>query len=135
MSLFTISHWLYIADVDYSCDYMFDLRDNSLGMYQFIIYTTIAALSPKSVFTNLSSQFDRLLPARSQFDTNHRVNLSTPKSCQSATFVRPLFAFVLCFLRHKIIKKTKCDESVSIGVIDQVRIANCDPNSLLQIKR
>ena len=64
------------------------------------IYTTIAALSPKSVFTNLYSKCDRFLPARSQFDTNHRVNVSTPTYYQSAIFVRPLFAFVLWFLRQ-----------------------------------
>ena len=41
----------------------------------------------KSVLTNLSSKFDRFLPGRSQFDTNRRVNFSTPTSCHSATFV------------------------------------------------
>ena len=54
---------------------------------------------------NLSSKFDRFLPVRSQLDTNHRINFSTPTSCQSATFVQQLFAFVLCFLQQKIIKK------------------------------
>ena len=43
------------------------------------------------------------LTGRSQFDSDHHVNFSTPTSCQSATFVRPLFAFVLCFLRQKSI--------------------------------
>ena len=43
----------------------------------------------------------------SQFDSDLRVNFSTPTSCPSATFVQPLFAFVLCFLRHKIMKKTQ----------------------------
>ena len=59
-----------------------------------------------------------------------RFKFSTPTSFQSATFVRPLFAFVLCFLWQKIIKNHKCDESVSSGVIDQVRSANDDPNAL-----
>ena len=61
----------------------------------------------RSVRKNLSSKFDRFLAARSHLDTNHGVNFSTPTSCQSAIFVRPLFAFVLCFLRQKIIKKTQ----------------------------
>ena len=50
---------------------------------------------------NLSSKFDENLPERSQFDSDHRVHFSAPTSCQSATFVRPLFAFVLCFLRQQ----------------------------------
>ena len=59
-----------------------------------------------SVRKNLSSQFDRFLAGRSNLDTNHGVNFSTPTSCQSATFVRPLFAFVLCCLRQKKSSKT-----------------------------
>ena len=57
------------------------------------------------VVTNLSSKFDENLPALSEFNSDHLVNFSTPRSCQSATFMRPFFAFVLCFLRQKIIKK------------------------------
>ena len=38
------------------------------------IYTTIGAVSPKSVLTNLSSKFDRFLAARSQFDSGHLVD-------------------------------------------------------------
>ena len=56
------------------------------------IYTTIAALSPKSVLTNLSSKFDRFLAARSQFNTGHRVNFYAHTCYQSASF-EPLFAF------------------------------------------
>ena len=82
---------------------------------------------------NLSSKFDENLPLRSQFDTDHRVDFSTPTSCQSATFVRLLFPFVL--YDKKSSKNHKCDESVSIGVIDEVRSANDDPNALLQINR
>ena len=84
-------------------------------------------------FTNLSSKFDENLPGRSQFDSDHRVNFSTPTSCQSASFVRPLFTFVFCFYDKKSSKKKTCGESVSIGVTDQVRSANDDPNALLQI--
>ena len=46
------------------------------------------------VCKNLSSKCDKFLPKRSQFDSDHRVDVSMPTSCQSATFVRPLFAFV-----------------------------------------
>ena len=45
-------------------------------------------------------------------------------------FLRLSFVF-----RDKIINNHKCGESVSIGVIDQVRSANDDPNALLQINR
>ena len=98
----------------------------------YVIYTTDS--SP--VRTNLSSKFDEFLPGRSQFDSDHRVDFSTPTSCQSATFVRPLFAFGLCFFTTKNHKQRhRCDESVSICVIDQFRSANDDPNALLQINR
>ena len=45
---------------------------------------------------NLSSKFDRFLAV-------HGVNFYAPIFCLSATFVRPLFAFVLCFLQTQII--------------------------------
>ena len=60
-----------------------------------------------SVRKNLSSKFDGFLAARSYLDTNHDVNFSRRTSRKSATFMRPLFAFVLCFLRQQIIKKKK----------------------------
>ena len=41
----------------------------------------------------LSSKFDEFLAGRSQFDRDHGVDFYAPTSCQSATFVRPLFAF------------------------------------------
>ena len=50
---------------------------------------------------NLSSTCDRFLPSRSHFGTNHRVDFYARTYCQSATFVRPLFAFVLCFYDNK----------------------------------
>ena len=56
-----------------------------------------------AVHKNLSSKFDRFLDVRSQFDTVHGVDFYVPIFCLSATFVRSLFAFVLCFLRQKII--------------------------------
>ena len=65
-----------------------------------VIYTTIGALSTKICSQNRTG----FLPARSQFDTNHRVNFTTPTCCLSATF-GPL-AFCVCplFLRQKIKK-------------------------------
>ena len=85
----------------------------------------------RRVRKNLSAKFDQFLAARSQFDSDHRVDFSTHTSCQSATFVRPLFAFVLCFLRQKNHKQRhRCDESVWICVIDQLRSANDDHNAL-----
>ena len=52
-------------------------------------------------YTNLSSKFDRFLAGRSQFDTDHGVDFNAHTCCLSATFVRPLFAFVLCFFTTK----------------------------------
>ena len=66
-----------------------------------------------AVLTNLSSKFDRFLAVRSKFDTVHSVDFYAPTCCLSATFVRPLFAFVLCFLRQKILNnfafRHRCD--------------------------
>ena len=53
------------------------------------------------------AKFDQFLPVRSHFDTKRPVNLFHVATFQSATFGRPLFAFVLCVLRQKIIKRTK----------------------------
>ena len=61
---------------------------------------------PFEFIFHLSSTFDDNLPARSQFYSDHRVNFSTPTSCQSATFDRSLFAFVLCFYGRKSSKTT-----------------------------
>ena len=59
------------------------------------IYTTIGGPS---------SKFDEFLAARSQFVIDHGVDFSSPTSCQSATFVRPLFAFYCTlFFTKKII--------------------------------
>ena len=41
----------------------------------------------------LSSKFDGFLAGLSQFDSDRGVDFSTPTCCQSATFVRPFFAF------------------------------------------
>ena len=53
------------------------------------------------------AKFDQFLPVRSHFDTKRPVNLFHVAPFQSATFGRPLFAFVLCVLRQKIIKRTE----------------------------
>ena len=53
---------------------------------------------------NLSSKFDRFLTVHSHFDTNYSVDFYAHTYCQSATFVHPLFAFVLSSLRQKIKK-------------------------------
>ena len=42
-------------------------------------------------YANVSSQKCRFLALRAQFHSNHRVNLSTPRYCQSATFGRLTF--------------------------------------------
>ena len=41
----------------------------------------------------MSSKFDEFLAVQSQFDSDHGVDFSPLACCQSATFVRPLFAF------------------------------------------
>ena len=53
------------------------------------------------------AKFDQFLPVRSHFDTKRPVHFFHIATFQSATFGRPLFAFVLCVLRQKIIKKPK----------------------------
>ena len=55
----------------------------------------------------LCAKFDQFLPVHSHFDTKRPVNVFHIATFQSATFGRPLFAFVLCVLRQKIIKKPK----------------------------
>ena len=53
------------------------------------------------------AKFDQFLPVRSHFDTKRPVKIFHVATFQSATFGRPLFAFVLCVLRQKIIKRTE----------------------------
>ena len=73
-------------------------------IFKGTIYTTIGDVSPKSVLTNLSSKFDRFLAAHSQFDTSHRIDFYAHTCYQSATFVRPFFAFYCrLFFTKKII--------------------------------
>ena len=69
----------------------------------------------------LYAKFDQFLPVRSHFDTKRPIHFFHIATFQSATFGRPLFAFVL--YDKKSLKNRKCSESVSIGVIDEVRSA------------
>ena len=54
-------------------------------------------------YANESSRLDENLPERSQFYSDHRVNLSTYRYCQSATF-GPL-AFCVCSLFFTILNQ------------------------------
>ena len=67
---------------------------------------------------NLSSKWDRFLPVRYQFDTNHRVNFSTPSCCLSATF-RPL-AFCVCPLFYTTKNKKKNFATPQLGFLDAI---------------
>ena len=69
-------------------------------------------------------KLDQFLPVRSHFDTKRPVIFFHIATFQSATFGRPIFAFVL--YDKKSLKTRKCSESVSIGVIDE-------RNAILQI--
>ena len=53
------------------------------------------------------AKVDQFLPVGSHFDTKRPVNLLHVATFHSATFGRPLFTFVLCVLRQKIIKRTE----------------------------
>ena len=54
-------------------------------------------------YANESSRLDENLPARSQFYSDHRVNLSTYRYCQSATFGS--LTFCVCSLFFTILNK------------------------------
>ena len=53
------------------------------------------------VLKKLYSKFEEFLAGRSQFDNDDGVDFYAPTCCQSATFLRPLFAFILWFFYHK----------------------------------
>ena len=53
------------------------------------------------VYVCLCAKFDQFLPVRSHFDPKRPVNVFHIATFQSASFGRPLFAFVLCVLRQK----------------------------------
>ena len=70
----------------------------------------------KAVLRKLSSKFDEFLAMRSWR------RFYAPTCCLSATFVRPLFAFVLCLLRQKIINNAvfrhRCDVYAAVFALD-----------------
>ena len=65
-------------------------------LHQLAVHYNLCYYS-SPVRKNVSSKLNRFVPARPHFDTNHRVNFSTPTYCQSATSgllafcVSPLF--------------------------------------------
>ena len=67
-------------------------------------------MSPKrhdsSSIGGLSSKVYVFLAVRLHFDSDHGVDFSAPTCCQSATIVRPLFAFYcpLCFTKKIIMR-------------------------------
>ena len=85
----------------------------------YYIYTTIGAVC-KCVFTLPSSRLDENLPVRSQFYSDHRVNLCT----YPLLLDRSLFAFILCFYDQKSSKKQQCGENATNGVNYEVLSAN-----------
>ena len=77
---------------------------------------TTSGVEKSGIYTTkgeMSSICEEFLAVQSQFDTDHGADFYAPTSCLSATFVRPLFAFVLCFLRQKSINnlafRHRCD--------------------------
>ena len=78
-----------------------------MNFQMFNVFGTLTAIANViEIYTTKgapSSTFDEFLAARSQFDADHGVNFSAPTSYQSATFMRPLFAFccTLFFTRKK----------------------------------
>ena len=100
------------------------------------IYTTIG---------EPSSKFAEFLAVQSQFDSDHDFDFSTPTSCQSTTFVRPLFAFYCTLLyyenKKKIMRNFVTDTAMFtlrdcwICVIDKLRCANDGATALRQISR
>ena len=82
-----------------------ELPEDTLVILSFhiYIYTTVGDASGLCVC--VCAKFDKFLPVRSHFDTKRPVIFFHIATFQSATFGRQLFAFVLCVLRQKIIKK------------------------------
>ena len=78
---------------------------------------TVAVVAAAQIYTTIggpSSKVDEFLAEPSQFDSDHGVDLYTPTSCQSATFVRPLFAFyfTLFFTITKIMRHFVTDAAM-----------------------
>ena len=82
---------------------LFFTKNNNLECRDVLKTVTVTS----GVCVCVCPKFDQFLPVRSHFDTKRPVNFFHRATFQSATFGRPLFAFVLCVLRQKIIKKPK----------------------------
>ena len=76
-------------------------RTAALGPILMRVHKPLQPLEQLYRHPNIETKFVENPPARSQFYTNHRANVSTPRYCQSVTLDRSLFAFVLCFLGQK----------------------------------
>ena len=81
---------------------LFFTKNNNLECHDVLKMVTVTCVCAK---------FDQFLPVRSHFDTKRPVNFFHIATFQSATFGRPIFAFVFCVLRQKIIKNRKCSEA------------------------
>ena len=82
----------------FHCPFFFFTKNKTLECRDVLKTVTV---------TCVCATFDQFLPVRSHFDTKRSVNFFHIATFQSATFGRPLFAFVLCVLRQKIIKNPK----------------------------
>ena len=117
---------------------------HSFKLFQYCLSNAISCVNVflgylyyyrRAVLTNLSSTFDENLPARSQSNSDHRVIFLRLHLGNPLPLCDPFLRLSFVFYDKKESKNHKCGESVSIGVIDQVRSANVDPNALLQINR
>ena len=95
------------------------------------IYTTIAALSAKICPHNLTNFYPDAPKSTATIPyICLRLHIANPRPLCDR-LLRLSFVFYV----SKSSKNHRCDESVSIGVIDLLRSANDDPNALLQINR
>ena len=73
--------------------------------------------------TCVCAKFDQFLPVRSHFDTKRPVNFFHIATFQSLPLGHRFLRLSFVFYDKKSLKNRKCSESVSIGVIDEVRSA------------
>ena len=95
-------YWCNVMCITKTCMTVLHLTPliEQLDIKQYLYYYS----SP--VFTLPSSRLGENLPTRSQFYSDHRVNFSTYRSCQSTTFGQLTFCVNPLLLRPKIIEKT-----------------------------
>ena len=104
---------------------------HEIEQYNDRFYTTIAALYAKICPQNLTDFYPHGFNSTPIIAYIFiRLHLANPLPLWGR-FLR--LSFVFYDKNHQ--KNHKCNESVSIGVIDQVLSANDDPNVLLQINR